>query len=72
MPHDPVRPADSPAKTPRREFLKATTAAILASGVAPAFVGAQDKADARNPIIGEGEYKYELIHHWGGRPEGMY
>ena len=64
--------AADPVKTPRREFLKATTAAILASGMAPAFVGAQDKAGTSNTIIGEGEHQYELIHNWGERPEGMY
>jgi hypothetical protein len=73
MTDDQTPPLDwSTKKTPRRDFLKATTAAMLASGVAPAFVGAQDKADARNAVVGQGEYQYELIHNWGQRPEGMY
>src|SRR5579863_8579061 len=48
----------------RRKFV--VTAASAA--VAPAFLRATDKAGAKNPILGEGEYRYEAIHDWGELP----
>jgi len=52
----------------RRDFLKqtATTAAgatALAAGAAPAILLGDSKRRARNPIIGQGEYRYECIHN---------
>jgi hypothetical protein len=54
----------------RRDFLKQSTAltALLASGTAPAVLGAEDKAGTKNPIIGSGEHRYECIHNWGELP----
>ena len=52
----------------RRDFLKqtATTAAgatALAAGAAPAILLGDSKRSAKNPIIGQGEYRYECIHN---------
>jgi hypothetical protein len=52
-------------QTTRREFLAAAAAAPLAS---PILLGMQDKAGAKAPVIGEGAFKYEVIHDWGVLP----
>jgi hypothetical protein len=55
----------------RRDFLKQSTAAgaaTLVSGAAPAILGASDKSGTKNPIIGDGDYRYECIHNWGELP----
>jgi len=36
--------------------------------VAPAFLGATDKAGGKAPILGQGEHQYEAIHDWGELP----
>jgi hypothetical protein len=56
----------------RRDFLKqsATTAVgatALAAG-APALLRADDHPSRKNPIIGQGEYRYECLHNWGQLP----
>ncbi|QDU12056.1 peptidase [Gimesia aquarii] len=53
----------------RRTFLKSTGAAVVGGFFAPAILGAEDKAGVKNPIMGEGEYKYEAIHGWGEVPK---
>ena len=50
-------------KLTRRSFI-ATTA--VAAG--PYILGAEDRTGSKNPIIGEGEHKYEVIHDWGQVP----
>ncbi len=58
----------------RRQFLKTAAAAgsaALLSGVAPAFLGAEDKADSKRPIIGSGEHRYECHHGWGEVPSHL-
>jgi hypothetical protein len=50
----------------RRSFLAAGAAAV-----GPYILGAQDKAGAKNPIVGEGELKYECIHDWGQLPSNI-
>jgi hypothetical protein len=52
----------------RREFLQQTAATVFAGGVAPAFVGATDKAGQKPPVIGRGAYEYECYHNWGQLP----
>ncbi len=56
-------------KTSRRMFIKAAGAAAFVAS-APMII-ADDKPLEKNPIIGEGEYKYECIHGWAKLPEGM-
>ena len=53
--------------TTRRSFLAAAGAA---GAIAP-FIRAEDKSGSKNPIIGEGEYKYECIHDWGELPSNI-
>jgi hypothetical protein len=57
----------------RRDFLKRSTAlsAMLATGTAPAVLNAADKADTKNAIVGQGDYKYECIHNWGELPAAI-
>lgn len=55
-----------PGSVTRRQFLKtAATASVIAG--APAIVTA-DKAGTKN-IVGEGDYKYEVIHGWPQLPD---
>jgi hypothetical protein len=65
VPSQPAEAADHPS---RRSFLKTVGAGALVTA-APAFLGAEDKAGAKNPIIGEGEHTYEVIHGWGQLPD---
>ena len=57
-------------QTGRREFLIAG-AGVLATGAAPAILGAADKAGARPAVIGEGDFRYECHHNWGELPAGF-
>ena len=50
----------------RRGFLAA--GAVVA---APYILRSDDKAGTKNPIIGEGEHKYECIHDWGQLPSNI-
>src|ERR1700761_6026605 len=53
--------------TTRRSFL----AAAGAVGAIAPFIKAEDKSGSKNPIIGEGEFKYECIHDWGELPSNI-
>lgn len=53
----------------RRSFLKAAASTVFAAGVAPAILGADDKAGSRKPVIGTGDFQYECHHGWGELPE---
>ena len=55
-------------KTSRREFLAATAAAPV---LGPIILGAQDKAGAKAPILGQGAYTYEATHDWGELPPSI-
>jgi hypothetical protein len=48
-------------KTTRRTFIAA----------APAILSAQNKSGSKNPILGEGAFKYECIHDWGQLPPSI-
>jgi hypothetical protein len=50
----------------RRGFLAA--GAVVA---APYILRSEDKSGTKNPIIGEGEHKYECIHDWGQLPSNI-
>ena len=62
------RPADS-APTTRRTFLKTASAAALSASVAPAILGAEDKAGTKKKLVGKGEHTYECHHGWGTLPK---
>ena len=53
--------------TTRRRFLATSSAAVAATVVAPSIVTA-DKTDSKNTILGEGDYRYEVIHDWPQLP----
>ena len=46
----------------RRDFLQSSAATMLASGMAPAILGADDKSDSRPKVVGPEGHRYE-IHH---------
>jgi hypothetical protein len=48
----------------RRSFFATAVAA-------PAILGAADKGGTRNPVVGEGAWKFEAIHDWGELPAGL-
>ncbi|MFP6753046.1 MAG: peptidase, partial [Pirellulaceae bacterium] len=50
------------SRSTRRVFLQSTSATMLASGIAPAFLGADDKAGSKPKVIGPEGHRYE-IHH---------
>jgi len=52
----------------RRSFLSKSLAGMVAAGVAPAVINAQDKAGTKPVIIGEGAHRYEVIHNWPQLP----
>ncbi len=56
----------------RRDFLKQTGAAALASNVSGPFVQASDKAGSEHPVIGQGEHRYECHHNWGKIPSSIH
>src|SRR5215831_1329461 len=45
----------------RRDFL-------AMAGSAPILLGADDKSGSKLPIVGDGAYKYEVMHDWGELP----
>ena len=55
----------------RRQAFKAGAglAAILATGVAPRVLRAEDRADGKARVYGTGEHTYEVIDNWAKRPE---
>jgi hypothetical protein len=55
----------------RRQFLKTSLASVLSSGLAPALLGAADKAGIKNVIVGTGEHRYECVHDWGELPASI-
>lgn len=55
----------------RRTFLKQTAAAAATLAGPSPFVHASDKASAKNPLVGDGEYRYECMHGWGELPDNL-
>ncbi len=67
-----TQPADLPSVTAhvdRRRFLHVASATVFTAGVAPAIVGADDKAGTRPVIVGEGDFQFECHHNWGELPD---
>ena len=50
------------SRSTRRDFLQSSAATMLASGMAPAILGADDKSDSRPKVVGPEGHRYE-IHH---------
>jgi len=55
----------------RREFLKTLGTALATTAAGPTILGATDKAGAKRPVIGTGEFTYEVYHDWGTLPAGL-
>lgn len=65
------QPDSHPLAASRREFLKASAAAALATTAltkGPTILHADDKAGSKLPVLGEGAHRYEAIHNWGEVP----
>jgi hypothetical protein len=63
MPHAP-RPS-------RRRFLQQVGTSVAAAVAGPTLLGASDKAGTKRPVIGSGEFTYEVYHDWGELPAGL-
>ena len=55
----------------RRSFLQTASATVFAAGLAPAILGADDKAGTKPVVIGDGDFQFECHHNWGEVPEGI-
>jgi len=57
----------------RRDFLRRTGAALATTSTAASgpFVRASDKAGSKNPVIGQGEFRYQCFHGWGDPPSSL-
>jgi DNA-binding beta-propeller fold protein YncE len=56
----------------RRDFLRTAGAAAAASSLGAPIVHARDKSEAKPPIIGEGEHRYECHHGWDEVPDHIH
>ncbi len=61
-------PSSSPT---RRQFLGALGTGLAASVAGPTLLHATDKAGAKRPVVGSGEFTYEVHHDWGELPAGL-
>jgi hypothetical protein len=55
----------------RRQFLGALGTGLAATVASPTILGATDKAGTKRPVIGSGEFTYEVYHDWGELPAGL-
>src|SRR5689334_21708793 len=55
----------------RRDFLRTFGTALATAAAGPTILGATDKAGAKRPVIGSGEFSYEVYHDWGTLPAGL-
>jgi hypothetical protein len=53
-------------KSTRRSFVSAAATALAAPAI-----WAQSKSGTRLPVLGSGEFQYEVIHDWGALPAGL-
>jgi hypothetical protein len=61
--------SNDPSQTTRRKFLKTASAAAVAASVGPTILNATDKAGTKSPVLGTGEFQYEVVsHNWGELP----
>ena len=61
-----------PSSSPnRREFLGALGTGLVASVAGPTLLHATDKAGTKRPVVGSGEFTYEVYHDWGELPAGL-
>jgi hypothetical protein len=62
-----IMPASPSDRLSRRRFLQRTAAASAAAVAAPAIVTAA-KTDSAPPVVGVGDYQYEVLHDWAQLP----
>ena len=55
----------------RRTFLKTAGSAVVAAAAGPLILHASDKSGSRTPVVGTGEFKYEVHHNWGELPSNV-
>ncbi len=55
----------------RRDFLRVLGTGMAASVAGPTILRATDKAGMKRPVIGSGEFTYEVYHDWGVLPAGL-
>jgi hypothetical protein len=55
----------------RRSFLKAVGTGLATAVAGPVLLGATDKAGSKRPVIGSGEFTFEVYHDWGMLPGGL-
>jgi hypothetical protein len=60
-----------PATSTRRQFLQALGTTVAATAAGPILLGATDKAGTKRPVVGSGEFTYEVHHDWGQLPAGL-
>ena len=55
----------------RRTFLGQVAAGVAAAVTGPTILARSDKSGTKRPIVGSGEFTYEVIHDWGELPAGL-
>ena len=60
-----------PATSTRRQFLQALGTTVAATAAGPILLGATDTAGTKRPVVGSGEFTYEVHHDWGQLPAGL-
>ena len=65
------RPSPSSSSPTRRQFLGALGTGLAASVAGPTILHATDKAGTKRPVVGSGEFTYEVHHDWGELPAGL-
>ena len=55
----------------RRQFLQKAISSTALLATAPVFLHAEDKAGSKTPIVGEGEFRYQVTHDWCQLPTGF-
>jgi hypothetical protein len=59
-------------ETNRRTFLKSAGAVAAAASVSPLILRATDKSGQKPPVLGQGEFQYEVVSHsWGEVPRHL-
>jgi sugar lactone lactonase YvrE len=66
-----TRKSQAATEPSRRAFLGALAGVGTASLAGPNILGASDKAGTKRPVIGSGEFTYEVYHDWGELPAGL-
>ena len=57
------------SETTRRKFLQTAGAVAATASVSPLILRATDKTGLKNPVLGEGEFQYEVVsQNWGEVP----